>query len=168
MATPHQKHTALEFELFHTFLEADWYEFRTVGTTSVTNQIPRSRRSQFVDSFQALTRAGCREDVLFPCVLVFLNSQISGVDFPWAKKFEPIRTGLKKIRDATQEVMQFPGFRKLESNSNEPSLAVFSRFISAHRALLKTAGTNRTRTFDIKRGSPWRALEHISNSGTRR
>jgi hypothetical protein len=85
MATPHQKHTALEFELFHTFLEADWYEFRTVGTKSVTNQIPRSRRSQFADSFQALTRAGCREDVLFSCVLVFLNSQISGVDFPWAK-----------------------------------------------------------------------------------
>lgn len=134
------RHRALELELLQTFLELDWHEFRNVGPSSVTKHVPESQRSMFAASFQALCRDGCREDVLFPCVFIFVNSEIvSAVDFPWVKRFEPIKTGIKKIRQTVEEISQFPGFRRLEAKVSEPWLFAFPAFESAQRKLLASA-----------------------------
>src|ERR1035441_10938392 len=134
-----QKHRCLENEFLQSRFQADWAEFRTIGTASVTNCVREPSRSDFANSVQNLTKAGCREDVLLPCLLVFLNSRDEEVAFPWAAKLNPIPNALQKIRDTIQEVMESPGFLTLESHWCEPSLATFSDFVCAQRSFLREA-----------------------------
>src|ERR1700758_2713671 len=134
-----QEHVCLHNELFQVFLNNDWDQFRSLGIGSVTTHVRRSWRSPFAESFQRLTQQGCREDVLFPCLFIFLNSQNNGVPLPWAKKFVAIQNALKKLSGNIQQVMASPGFQTLEGSWLEPSLATFSDFVCTQRTLLKSA-----------------------------
>jgi hypothetical protein len=134
-----QEHVSLHNELFQVFLDNDWDQFRNSGTGSVATYVRQSWRIQFAESFQRLTQQGCSEEVLFPCLFVFLNSQNGGVAFPWAKKFLRIQNALKKLRDSVQDVMDSPGFQTMEKSWLEPSLATFSDFVCAQRGLLNSA-----------------------------
>ena len=111
-------------------------------------------RFLFSDSFQKLTKKGCREDVLFQCLYIFLNSLQVGVAFPWSEDFEPIQNALSKTREVIQKVMNSPGFKTLEASRLEPSLATFADFVSAQRGFLKRAAEYESELQFVLQGLP--------------
>ena len=153
-----RKHSQLANEFLQARFLKDWEQSRNTGTTSITKHLHASDRSRFRDAFQKLTQEGCRGDVLFPCLFIFLNSQQAGVAFPWLEDFEPIENALSKTREAIQKVMNSPGFQALKTSASEPSFATFADFVSAQRSLLKSATKYEAELQFVLKGLPRKDL----------
>jgi hypothetical protein len=102
MASIHQP--TIQSDFLQARLHQDWEEFEREGRSIVAKAVPKANRASFRDGFQKLEEKGCKADVLFPCLYVFLNSRkkverfrTRQLKFPWKEELNPITVRLERV-----------------------------------------------------------------------